>query len=282
VGPQRDRVLIVIAWLSLILIGLLDYLDSSPMALSAVYVLPIVVLSAAGGRRLGVLGAEAAAAIQIGVLIADSGFDGMLPWQALLLPFVYAGIALAVSRLAEQRMAESRLLRELEAEHARVEELSRRDVTGLYNSRHLYEWLAATLEESRAHRYPVSVITLDVDNLKQVNDTLGHRMGDLLIQSVAEGIVEETRDAYPAARLGGDEFAVLVQNSTVEEAAALARRILSNLADRRVPGTDVAPSVSIGVASTSDGADDPDALLHRSDLAMYAGKRLGGGRVTVG
>lgn len=278
----RDRVFVGAALLSLLLVGLVDLAAGPGMSVSLFYVVPLMELAVAGGRVLGTLAAAAAAAVELGIEAFLSGPSAVLTWDALSHLILYLAVAAIVSRLAEQRAAESRLLRELEAEHARVEELSRRDVTGLHNSRYFFLRLAEALEQARTADHPVSIVALDVDNLKQVNDTLGHRQGDLLIQAVADGIAEATGRHYLSARLGGDEFAILMPGAGKEEAMALAKVVVQHVHGLGVPGLGASPSVSVGVATAPAGAADGDELLHRADLAMYSGKRMGGGRVVLG
>jgi len=275
----RERAIVVIAWLSLLLIGWVDYSTGPAMALSLLYVLPVMVLAIGRGWRMSLLAALLASAIELGAEAVLSGPASLATWQTLVHPLVYLTIALAVARLAEQREVVSRLLRELEVEHARVEELSRTDITGLSNSRYFYQRLVPTVQEALARGHTVSLIALDVDNLKQVNDSLGHRQGDYLIQSVADAIRQVVGDRYLSGRLGGDEFAVLVPQASEDEAMALAQDILKAASERRSAELLVAPRVSVGVATTAPGGSDGDELLHRADRAVYIAKAMGGGRV---
>jgi len=127
----------------------------------------------------------------------------------------------------------------------------------------------------------MSLLFLDVDHFKKVNDTLGHAAGDAVLCAVAERLQEVLRDDDTAARLGGDEFAILLEDTSALEAAEVAQRILE--AVRRpveCAGRVVTTGVSIGVAER--GVDtDAGTLLRHADLAMYAAKRAGRGRVEV-
>ena len=132
----------------------------------------------------------------------------------------------------------------------------------------------------RRGRGTIAVLFLDLDNFKTVNDSLGHLAGDLLLVGAAERLQACLRSSDTAARLGGDEFAVLLEDVESEaDALATAERILRSFSQPfSVDGTDVAATVSIGVAFADDGAGC-EQLLRNADLAMYTAKRQGKGRV---
>jgi diguanylate cyclase (GGDEF)-like protein/PAS domain S-box-containing protein len=134
-----------------------------------------------------------------------------------------------------------------------------------------------TLAQRGQHR--VAVMFLDLDNFKNVNDSLGHDAGDRLLQAVARRLVKSTRSADTVARLGGDEFAILVEGfATTSEVERLAALLIETL-DQPIPlsETEVHVSASIGVAfSTFEGA--ADSLLSKADTAMYHAKAAGKNR----
>jgi diguanylate cyclase (GGDEF)-like protein len=164
------------------------------------------------------------------------------------------------------------LLRQAEA---RLAHLSHHDpLTGLPNRRFVEERLAVL---PRAEG-PMSLIFVDLDRFKSVNDSLGHVLGDSLLEQVAQRLEEVAGPANPVARLGGDEFVVLCEGMEAEAAEALATRLLQAL---RPPfplgGKPYFLTASLGVAST-DGPGR-EALLNSADVAMYAAKRQGGNLV---
>ncbi len=154
-------------------------------------------------------------------------------------------------------------------------------LTGLFNRRFLE--LRATEEVDRARRYgtPLSLLVVDLDGLKAINDTRGHRAGDEAIRTVARSIAESARTNDVAARVGGDEFAVLLPQTTRAEAVAAGRRIAGEVARREDQGASL--SVSVGVAEL-DGARSAsiEDLLAAADDALYEAKEAGGGRVSIG
>ena len=120
---------------------------------------------------------------------------------------------------------------------------------------------------------------MDLDGFKQANDTLGHGLGDLVLQTVAERLTQCVRQGDTVARLAGDEFtAILPRIGGAESAARVAAKILVELAHPlhlRGPGVTVAITASVGVALYPDDGQDPSTLLKHADAAMYAAKRAG-------
>ena len=153
-------------------------------------------------------------------------------------------------------------------------------LTGLANYRSLADSLDREIERARRYGHPLSLITLDLDHLKTINDEHGHDAGDDAIRLVAQVLKGAVRSFEVVARQGGDEFAVLLPNTNTHEAALLAERLRSELASQRVGG--VALSASIGVASRDKGHDlDAKSLVKASDEALYRAKYAGRGKVVV-
>jgi diguanylate cyclase (GGDEF)-like protein len=146
-------------------------------------------------------------------------------------------------------------------------------LTGLANRTRFHEELGQALEQPAG----VSVLLVDLDGFKSVNDTLGHAAGDELLISVAQRMVGALRSRDVAARLGGDEFAVLLRDCAGPEAEETARRILASLSDPvQISGVEVRANASIGAASAEPG-EGAGALVRRADVAMYAAKSAGKG-----
>jgi diguanylate cyclase (GGDEF)-like protein len=154
-------------------------------------------------------------------------------------------------------------------------------LTGLRNRRVLYERLEG--EIARAHRYaqPLSLLIIDVDRLKEINDQDGHRAGDAALRRVAAARRRGARSADLGARWGGDEFALLAPNTTAAAASGLAERVRLLVME----GTGAAPSgrvtISVGVATVepSGPLPTPELLVLHADEALYAAKRAGRNRV---
>jgi diguanylate cyclase (GGDEF)-like protein len=151
-------------------------------------------------------------------------------------------------------------------------------MTGLANYRSFSENLEHEIERSRRYDEPLSLITVDLDNLKRINDEHGHPSGNDAIRAVARVLRNAVRAVDTVARQGGDEFAILLPNTGRTEASRLAERLRAQVASQTYCGQKL--SISVGVASR-EGADGCDlkSLVQASDDALYRAKRAGRDRV---
>lgn len=171
---------------------------------------------------------------------------------------------------------------ELESTNARLKEFSFKDeVTGLYNRRFFSIRLEEEVSRYRRFNHPVSVVLLDLDAFKSVNDELGHAAGDETLRGMAEILLRHSRGINVICRYGGDEFAVLLVETSKAGARLYADRIRYVLSSyqfahhRRV-------TASFGIASLpEDVAPTADDLIQAADEALYAAKRAGKNRVSV-
>ncbi|WP_067502084.1 bifunctional diguanylate cyclase/phosphodiesterase [Actinoplanes sp. TFC3] len=176
-------------------------------------------------------------------------------------------------------------LRDISVRQALEEQLSRQafadPLTGLANRARFAERLAAAVTTSDER--PATVLLIDLDGFKTVNDELGHNAGDQLLTEVAGRLHRWTRAGDTPARLGGDEFAVILQDTTPAEAAALTDRLLEHLRRPvRLHNREFPLTASIGMAGAGPGAPvSAEHLLRNADLAMYAAKRDGGDRCSL-
>jgi diguanylate cyclase (GGDEF)-like protein len=150
-------------------------------------------------------------------------------------------------------------------------------LTGLYNRRLFSEQLAKETSRSAREGAPLSIIVLDVDGLKEFNDSRGHQEGDRALCEIASILQHVTRESDIASRYGGDEFAVLLPAAVAADAVEVAERIRSELESRRMPDPGI--SVSIGLATYPSDALDAENLMLTADRRLYTAKRLGGNRV---
>ena len=149
-------------------------------------------------------------------------------------------------------------------------------LTGLPNRALLFTEMTAAIEEADARCSPLAVLLLDLDGFKGINDTHGHRYGDIVLQEVGVRLRGILRPADLVARLGGDEFAILLPGEDGVGAASIARRAATALSRVvEVDGLSLEIGASIGIAVYPEHARDSDTLLHRADGAMYAAKRSG-------
>jgi diguanylate cyclase (GGDEF)-like protein len=167
-----------------------------------------------------------------------------------------------------------------------LRELAQTDpLTGLANLRAFRARLDEEVKRARRYRTPLACVMADMDQLKPVNDELGHAAGDRAIAAVAAVIREELRETDFGARYGGDEFVVLLPHTGAEEARVFAERVCARLkrAELEIAGRRVQIGASFGVACLPDDAPDgvPEELVHAADAALYQAKRAGRGRVLV-
>jgi diguanylate cyclase (GGDEF)-like protein len=165
----------------------------------------------------------------------------------------------------------------------RLARLSETDaLTGLPNRRALRRHLEEEFRRSKRYRTPVSLLIIDIDGLKQVNDSDGHAAGDRLIRVVANAIVDGLRESDFGARWGGDEFAILEPNTSARAAHASAERLVARVAAERDAHLRRRPTVSIGVATydpTEGTHSDLEAVVRAADDALYRAKAGGRNRV---
>jgi diguanylate cyclase (GGDEF)-like protein len=156
------------------------------------------------------------------------------------------------------------------------------DLTSLPNRRRFMTEFRRESQRADRAGTPLSVIVLDIDDFKQVNDTWGHETGDLVLRGLAEALAAATRSVDLAARLGGEEFAVLLPNTDADGARGVAERIQHDLREIAVPvgGTTVGATASFGISSFPDLAALGD-LLNDADRSLYEAKRAGKNRIVV-
>jgi diguanylate cyclase (GGDEF)-like protein len=146
------------------------------------------------------------------------------------------------------------------------------DLTGLGNRRLLYRRLEAALAR-RVEGRVVALLIVDLDRFKEINDALGHHMGDQLLRQIGPRLATQLRNGDLLVRLGGDEFAVLLADTDPASATGVAQRLLDGLEDPfDLDGVALHVDGSIGLAWCPDHADTPIALLQRADVAMYQAK----------
>lgn len=180
----------------------------------------------------------------------------------------------------------SRLLQEeLEEANRLLQVLSCTDgLTGIYNRRHFDIELDAQLSRSRRYKFPLSLLLVDVDHFKRVNDEHGHPAGDAVLRAIAGSLQSMVRKADVVARYGGEEIALVLANTGEEGAAVLAERVRAAVAGLEivVAGATIRCTVSVGVATSHAGDPlDTSSLLHRADVALYTAKRTGRDRVVA-
>ena len=211
--------------------------------------------------------------VQSGVAAADSALWGnqMLLASGMLVVscavvMVYLGLLLTCERTEAN----------LRVSHGKLKILADTDMlTGVPNRRHFYERATQMLAQTDVTR--AALLMFDIDHFKQVNDLLGHAMGDEALRQVALCTRETLRSQDLAGRLGGDEFGVLLPNTSISEAMAVASRIVTRLEHRQVAPRITPLSLSFGIVQLNESDTISDGL-HRADQALYEAKRQGRSR----
>lgn len=168
--------------------------------------------------------------------------------------------------------------------HARTRRQATLDgLTGLYNHGYFQEALATGSRDHARDSRPYTVLMMDLDNFKEINDTFGHIAGDAMLKAVAKALIGSIRREDVAARYGGEEFSVFLPDRTSPQALLVAERIRQAVERIEVPwdegGTPLRVTLSVGLAShPKDGADHHE-VLEKADLALYEAKRSGKNRV---
>ncbi|HEY9151151.1 MAG TPA: EAL domain-containing protein [Gammaproteobacteria bacterium] len=230
--------------------------------------------SAQGGRSYAWATVESPGTdYHLRLLRASNREDSMLA-EGLFTRLAFAGglVLLLISGAA--LLLSQRIARGFRAETAALTHRALHDsLTGLPNRTLLFDRLAHTLDEAHRHGNPVGLFILDLDRFKEVNDTLGHHSGDLLLKTVGERVNGLLRRSDTIARLGGDEFAILLPHTPLSRAQRCAEKIIDCL-ETPIPtaGVDLDIDVSIGIAMYPDHGTDAETLLQHADVAMYKAK----------
>jgi diguanylate cyclase (GGDEF)-like protein len=173
----------------------------------------------------------------------------------------------------------TRLLRELDAARRLAQLLANTDaLTGALNRRHFIETGTLMLARARHDATPMSVLMLDIDDFKKINDRHGHQAGDEVLRMFARICVKTLRPTDMLARWGGEEFVALLPATAPADAVRISARLCTAIAQGSVDTDRSAPigvTVSVGVAASLDGSAQLDDLLARADAAMYQAKQAG-------
>ncbi|MFQ5765367.1 MAG: PleD family two-component system response regulator, partial [Rhodospirillales bacterium] len=156
-------------------------------------------------------------------------------------------------------------------------------LTGLHNRRYLATHLDAVMTRMHESEKPASLLMIDIDHFKRVNDTYGHGAGDEVLTEVGQRILRNIRGFDLAARYGGEEFVVVMPDTPIAVALGVADRLCEVMANEPVKVSDskdpISVTLSIGVAESRDGAETGGSLVRRADEALYEAKRAGRNRV---
>ncbi len=225
------------------------------------------------------LGAALFSALVIWSQVVPGGATSQARVVGLALIFVVAVYTILVAMQAGRAHVklERSYSEHLERLTERLRHLAYHDsLTGLYNHRYFHDHLRSEFERAKRYGHALSVVMLDVNHFKEVNDQYGHLTGDKLLSFLGRLIAKNVRSSDIAARYGGDEFAIILPETGHEAAQTVVAKIRQAVASRRDWGggllNDVGLDIAAGVASFPSDAHSPEELLHGADAALYATK----------
>ena len=252
----------IIACTTLAVIGYFDNITGNKLALSAFYLLPITIITLNFSTVAGVFAAVISAIAEMLVHVLYRGFyypPLIIFWNAGILMTIYIIISLLISSLKESIHREK--------------ENARKDfMTGIANFQAFIEQADRELAKATRFKRGLSMAYLDCDNFKEINDTLGHRAGDVVLRTVAEVLQSRVRRADVHARLGGDEFAILFTELHAPEAETAMNQIRNFLLEEmRKYGWGV--TFSIGLVTFEAPPASVDSMISKAEEQMYRVKR---------
>lgn len=261
--------LINLGLLLVLLIGGIDYLISADVSLSIFYLIPICLTTWYAGEAAGIW---ISIASSLAWFIANEVL-GQSPHTHPGIPYWDAAVRFGFY------LVTTYLLSELRSSRNREQKLARTDsITGIANKRLFYE--LTNLEIQRATRYghPITLAFIDIDNFKNINDRLGNKIGDKLLQEVAQTIHGNIRGTDIIARLGGDEFALLLPGTGYEPSQIVIERVQKQLVET-VEYHQWPVSFSIVAITFMNHPKSVDEMIEKADFLMYTVKTSGKNRI---
>lgn len=254
----------VVAYLLVLIVGLLDYLNGPDVPIYILYLVPVFLTAWVGGWKRGLLVSVVSAAVEL-----LSYLPWELPHHHLAVLFWNAVVLLGPSGVVTFLVFELRRSLELEARLARLDFL-----TGVSNSRLFYEQANAEILRTRRYGRPLSIVYIDLDDFKLINDRFGHVKGDAILRRVADTLRKTIRETDLVARLGGEEFAALLPETGSKESELVARKLQSSLL-AAMRDEDCPVTASIGAVTFLKPPESVDQMVREADHMMYSVKRNG-------
>jgi diguanylate cyclase (GGDEF)-like protein len=268
-SKRRKWTLIALGSLALILVAAANYFAVSELLEASVFFLiPVSFFTWFVDRKAGFIASGASAVMVLGANLT-SRLHAAHPWVGFWNALIWLGffliLAVTVARLKELYLAEKQL--------SRVDNLTR-----IANRLAFYE--IANMEKNRARRFgqPITLAYVDLDGFKEINDAMGHVVGDQLLLSVARTMQKSIRQTDSVARMGGDEFALLLPNTHTDAASQVLTKLVNEL-NRRMQQNHWPVTFSIGAVTFLAPPESLQEMIKRADEAMYSAKASGKNRL---
>ena len=252
-----------------LLLGTVEVLTGSEISFSIFYLIPIIVVGWYGGRASGMATAVLTAAMWYAADLTTghhASSSAVAAWNAVM--------RLGILAVTTFFISENRRLLDSEQGLARTDPL-----TQVANSRYLLEILEREIKRSDRSNKPISLVYMDIDDFKQVNDRLGHSAGNRLLIVVARTMARHIRTIDFVGRLGGDEFAIVLPETGEQDARLVIGRVQEQLRTAMTMGQ-WPVTFSFGVMTCYHGVCDVEELVRRADALMYRSKSDGKDRIT--
>jgi diguanylate cyclase (GGDEF)-like protein len=254
------------------LLGVMDYFTSSDIATFIFYLIPILFVTWFVGKWSGILISVVSIATWFVANMRFLSFDPnpVVPyWNAAtrFISFLIMTLTLSAFKTASSRLEQEEITSRTDA------------LTGLANRRSFFETAEREVLRLQRYAHPLTIVYVDIDDFKGVNDTLGHATGDILLKRVAETMLQQIRTTDLIARLGGDEFVILLPETDQATACVVVERIhtrLQGVAQQNVWRV----TFSIGVVTFLQSPVTADEMVAIADACMYAAKRNGKNRIS--
>lgn len=286
-APRLARIVVWSYWLPPLILGVMAALNLHAAAVwfafsvMGIFVFAMIALGAYSfthGHRAARYFLYAALASMVGMASTLFSTWGFLPFTTLTYRGVEIGMMLDATLLA---LALADYVRRQSLERERAQREARMDVlTQLNNRRGFLELAEAPYRTAARHQRPLSVLVLDIDHFKAINDQYGHALGDAVLRDIGQTLLATSRRSDVLGRWGGEEFVLLLPETGLDEAFELAERLRQSVGERVIvhEGARLQVTASFGVAGLDSG-QELAALLEAADRAMYAAKMAGRNRV---
>jgi len=263
-GKLPKPLLTLIGFLVVLTIGSLDSITSYDISISALYLLPIIMIAwFEGGVPAALLSIFSAVIWALSDLVSGHPYSHIaVPiWNAIMVLGMFLIVAYSITALNKLIIKER--------EHASTD-----DLTGVANIRFFYEQARAEIDRSAASKKPLTLAYVDIDNLRHINDTLGHIAGDYLLHEAAQTMRSTLRSADVISRLGGSKFAILMPEIKNEDATSIIYKIQERLLDM-VEHNGWPVTFSTGIVTCNGPIYTIDMLIKMAEDLMNAAKETG-------